>query len=211
MKDNYLGHLFIAFAVGTLIFFAGAHACQSYPFLAKWVGGECWFDTKKSEATSITVAANGATMALEAEKLYLKAKAIQGGQNDDEVVKAAIHALAQSGSAEAIAALKEIALTHESTSIRKTALYALAQCASAKELLPFYVDLIENGDQLPVRKAAIYAIGQIGNESAVEALEEIATSPHHVSLRKAAVHSLENCESEPAQKALYRILAQVAE
>ncbi len=211
MKDNYLGHLLIAFALGTLIFFAGAQACQSYPFLAKWMGGECWFESNESDALAVPVAANSATMALEAEKLYLKAKAIQGSQTDDDVVKAAIHALAQSGSAEAVEAIKKIALTHESTEIRKTALYALAQCASAEELLPFYVEVIEDGDRLSVRKAAVYAIGQIGKDGAVEALEKIATSPHHVSLRKAAVHALQNCESEPAQKALYRILAQVAD
>ena len=210
MKNNYIGNIIIAFALGTLVFFAGAHACQSFPFLAKWVGGECWFDSSKSDMNYAS-AASAKSMAQAAEGYYLKAKALQGGRSDDEIVKAAIYALANSGSDDAVDTLKNIALTHKSADIRKTALYALAQCAESEELLTFYQELAEHGNMLPVRKAAIHSIGQVGNQDAIKILVDFATSPHHVSLRKAAVHALQNCDSELAQKALYNILAKVVE
>lgn len=207
MKDNYIGNIIIAFALGTLVFFAGAHACQSFPFLAEWVGGECWLDTKNDDLKLASDTPSSSVMA--AQKIFLEAQALHTSSKDDEIIKAAIYALAQSGSEDAVATLKEIALTHESTEIRKAALYALARCESDEALIPFYLTLAEQGDRLSVRKAAIYAIGNVGNQEAVEALSALATSSYHVSIRKAAVHALQNCDSDAAQKALYGILAKV--
>ncbi len=212
MKNNYIGSLFIAFSIGTLIFFAGAHACESFPALAKWVGGECWFESSPEEEVILAEESIlNETIALKAQGLYLKAHELQGSASDDEVIKAAVYALAQNGTSEAVATLKKLARTHESIDTRKAALYALAQCASSEELASFYRDIAENGDVLALRKAAVYAIGQMGDQDSVDILYELATSAHHVSLRKAAVHALQNCETEAAQKALYKILAKVSD
>ncbi|MFK7844666.1 MAG: HEAT repeat domain-containing protein [Rhodothermales bacterium] len=206
MKDNYLGNILIAFAVGTLVFFAGAHACESYPFLAKWVGGECWFQSDE-EMTST----------MNAQELYLQAGVLASessvalNKEDDEVMKAAIYALGQSGTSQALLALKKIIRTHESLEIRKAALYALAQGMDAKELVDIYQEVAERGDFLELRKAAIYALGQAESLETVSILETLARSNHHVSLRKAAVHALQNCDSDQAQKALYRILSDVSD
>lgn len=206
MKDNYLSNILIAFAVGTLVFFAGARACESYPFLAKWVGGECWFQSDEELSPLVN-----------AQDLYLHAEAMVSesslslNHEDDEVTKAAIYALGQSGTPKAMLALKKIVRTHKSLEVRKAALYALAQGIEGKELVDVYQEIAEYGDILELRKAAIYALGQAGGLESVDILEAFAMSNHHVSLRKAAVHALQNGDSEQAQKALYRILSNVSD
>ena len=206
MKDNYTGNILIALAIGTLIFFAGAHACESYPFLARWMGGACWLQpaVENISETSPT------SMSSVAQGYYLQAKTLRDVETDDEVIKAAIYALAQSGTAEAIAALKELARTHKSMEIRKAALYALAQCTASTELVAFYKAIAEKDDALELRKAAIYGLGQVGGKAAIDILVGLATSGHHVSVRKAAVHALQNCDSDLAQQALYEILDRVS-
>ena len=207
MKNNYIGSLLIAFAIGTLIFFAGAHACESYPFLAKWVGGECWFDNSSENTAGVS----STVPELRAEQGFLKATALMGGETDDDVLKAAIFALAQSGSEEAVATLQEIVRTHANLEIRKAALYALAQCAEARQLVAFYSDIVEHNDMLALRKAALYSLAEIDDDAVVGVMEAVAMSMHHVELRKAAVYALQNCGSEPAQQALYRILTNVSD
>ncbi len=207
MKNNYVGSLLIAFAIGLMIFFAGAHACESYPFLAKWVGGECWFEDGDDFAED----AEQVPSASKAQALFLQTTVLRAGDTDDEVLKAAIYALAQTGSAEAISTLKEIVRTHPSIEIRKAGLYALAQCADAREQVVFFSDIIENNDMMELRKAALYALGQVNDDLVVKVLEEVATTPYHVELRKAAVYALQNNQSTEAQQALYRILAKTSE
>lgn len=204
MKNNYISSLLIAFAVGTLIFFAGAQACNSFPTLAKWMGGSCWLES------STLVIAESAEAKTSITSSLMKAGTSTSVETDDEVVKAAIYALAQSGTSEAVSTLKQIARTHQSVSIRKTALYALAQCAEDRELIGFYRELAMEGDVLELRKAAVYAIGQIGDGEAVAVLTEIAKSSYHVSLRKAAVQALQNCNDKSAHQALYDILNNVS-
>ncbi len=206
MIKNNAGNLLIACSLGLLIFFAGANACENYPFLAKWVGGKCWFDkTMTIEILPVT-----------AQQRYMEARSLYLEKSDDEVTKAAIYALAQAGTSEAIDALKKLVRTHKSIEIRKAALYALAQCApsaliSSAKLTEFYGDIIANGEALAVRKAAIHELAQANSKEAVVLLENLATSTHHVSLRKAAVHALQNCDSDLAQQALYRILTKVSQ
>lgn len=206
MKYNYTSGLLLALAIGTLVFFSGVKACESYPFLAEWFGGECWLSPIEEDETR----------SQEELVLVMKSQAqkdlslVAADARNDEIVKAAIYALANSGTEEAADQLKEMARTHDSIEIRKTALYALAQCASAEKLASFYKEIALSDNVLELRKAAIYALGQSGEESVIDVFVELATSNQPIEIRKAAVYALNNFDAEPAHKALHKILTTVA-
>ncbi len=172
MKNNYIGSFLIAFAIGLMIFFAGARACESYPFLAKWMGGECLFEDSAELMVDIAVDIADDTHIHEAEKLYLQAMAIRASDTDEEVLKAAIYALAQTGSAEAISALKEIVYTHPSPEIRKAALYALGQVDDVR-VVRVLEEVATSPYPVELRKAAVYALQNADSEQAQASLYRI--------------------------------------
>ena len=195
MKYNYLGTVLVACFIGSMLVVGGAQACKHYPFLAKWMGGNCWlndvegFAFKKAGAQPLDVTLVDA-----------------GGVQTDGITKDAIYALARTESSDAVVVLRALVLTHESLEIRKAALYALAECMDEAALQQTYSDIALYGDELDLRVAAVYQLGQLGGAEAVAFLTDIAVAPYPLSLRKAAVHALEAEDSDAARKALYTIL-----
>ncbi len=199
MKYNYLGTVLVACFIGSMLVVGGAQACKHYPFLSKWMGGNCWLNDV--EGLAFTKA--------ETQPLDIQLLSVSSAKSKD-VTKDAIYALARTESEDAVVVLRALALTHESLEIRKAALYALAQCMDDETLYQTYSDIALYGDELDIRVAAVYQLGQLSRAEAVPFLTDLALAPYPLSLRKAAVHALESNDSEAARQALRTILAKTS-
>lgn len=200
MKYNYLGTILVACFIGSMLVVGGAQACKHYPFLTKWMGAGCWLND-----------AQGSTFKLAGtQDASLHVFKLSDVQTDGALTKDAIYALARTGSADAATVLRALALTHESLEIRKAALYALAECIQGDALHKTYRDIAKYADELELRVAAVHQLGQYGDDLSVAFLTDLAVSPYPVRLRKAAVHALQNNDSEVAREALHNILSRTA-
>ncbi len=125
--------------------------------------------------------------------------------NDPELAKAAVYALANSLDAESISMMFPLIDEPLPLEVRKAVLYAVANHDGA-DVVSFLRGVASGDAETELRKAAVYAIGNSDHADAVPALVAVMGSDAPNDVRKAAVHALGNQDSDVARKALVDLI-----
>jgi len=122
-----------------------------------------------------------------------------------EVKKAVLYAMSNQDDEKATRAFfMHTAINSADAEIGKAAVYALSNTLD-EEIGPMR-EIITKAKLGEVRKAALYQVGNEGNEEAVGVLAEMLTSENDPSIRRAVVYALGETESDAAVDALEAVI-----
>jgi HEAT repeat protein len=167
----------------------------------------------KGDAQQLTVRIQGRLAQLgdrqSAEAVTSQAAAstqCNSGERDD-VRSAAMDALLQMNSANALPIIKGVLARRDacSATLRKKAMFLLSQKPSS-ESESLIIDAIRNDPSMAVREDAIFWLGQMSSDRAGATLEELVTSSSDIRLREKALFSLSQQNSRRAQFVMRRIV-----
>ncbi|MEP6618679.1 MAG: HEAT repeat domain-containing protein [bacterium] len=131
--------------------------------------------------------------------------------DDNDLRMAAMNALLQMESEQALPILKEVLQKRDACSapLRRKAMFLLSQKPSpeAERLL---IDAVKSDPDHDVREQAVFWLGQVHTDHAAAALEELLTSSPDMDIRAKAVFSLEQ-QNSPRAAALLRRVAESAD
>ena len=119
--------------------------------------------------------------------------------------KASLYALANCAAPEALATVRAVATRDTEVELAKAATYSLSQVEESS--VPMLLEVLRETQHAAVRKAAVYAIGNVESHDAVEALKWAVASDYDSEVRKAAVYALGNIGTDEARDALKAILS----
>jgi HEAT repeat protein len=126
--------------------------------------------------------------------------------NDTEMRAAAMNALLQMNTENAVPIIKQVLQKRDECSIalREKAVFLLSQKRSS-ETEDLLLDTFRNDPARSVRGQALFWLGQVRTDKAVAALEEIATSHPDVDMRQKAIHPLHESNTARAYQVLRRL------
>ena len=129
-------------------------------------------------------------------------------EDDGDMRMAAMNALLQMDSEQALPILKEVVQRRDACSValRRKAMFLLSQKSTpqAEELL---IDAVKGDPDRGVREQAVFWLGQVNTERATSTLEQLATSAADTDIREKAIFALEQ-QNSPRAAALIRRLAE---
>ncbi len=110
---------------------------------------------------------------------------------DESVRAAALNALMQMESRNALPILRQVLMKRDacSANLRKKAVFIVSQHRSA-ETESLIIDVIKNDPSLAVREDAVFWLGQVQSETAASFLENLAMTSSDTKLREKAVFAL---------------------
>jgi HEAT repeat protein len=118
-------------------------------------------------------------------------KTVAETESNTELAVGAARAIGDTGSNEAVAALKEIYAKTTSTEVRKAVTRALADSsADAKEVIPTLLQIAQKDGKPEIRRSAISSLADIEGPEALAALKELAASGGEYETRAAALRAL---------------------